>query len=74
MLSREAHEEIEGLLRELAVAAFLHDTRVPWIIDALLDGELNEEIQGRSRACFAASVCLWIGGMARDAEEGIGGI
>ena len=46
MLCREAHEEIVRLLGELAVAAFLHDTRVPWIAGAILDGELHEEIQG----------------------------
>ena len=46
MLSWEADEEVVRLFGELAVSAFLHDTRVPWIIDAFLNGELNEEVQG----------------------------
>ena len=37
VLGKQPHEEIVGLFGELAVAAFLHHTRVPWVIDALLD-------------------------------------
>ena len=37
---------IAGLLGELAVAAFLHHTCVPAVVDALLGCQLHEEIPG----------------------------
>ena len=80
VLGRQPHEEIVGLLGELAVAALLHDTRVPGVVDALLDGELHEEVQGilpvrphEDQRLFR-SLRLRMDRRARDAEEGMGGI
>ena len=46
VLGRQSREEVVGFLGELAVAALLDDPRVPRVLDALMDGELHEEVQG----------------------------
>ena len=46
MLRREANLVIVRLLREIAVAAFIHQTRVPRVLYPLLNNELHKEVEG----------------------------
>ena len=46
MLCWHADEEIVRLLGEGAAPALLHDAGIPRVLDAFLDSQLYEEVQG----------------------------
>ena len=45
MLCRQTDKEIVSFLGESAVPTLFHYAGIPWVIDALLDSELYEEVQ-----------------------------